>query len=83
MINCFLSRYNKKIILKNEIIIFLFISLFLLCACVEESDFPLENEIMASTNATFDKATHFSNVLCGHCKKLKPELKKEAATLRK
>ena len=36
--------------------LFLFLSLILLCSCVEEEEFPLENDITVLTEATFDKA---------------------------
>ena len=70
--------------------ILLFLSLILLCSCVEEEDFPLENDIIVLTNKTFDKALEkYEHILvmfyapwCGHCKKFKPELEKAAKVLR-
>ena len=59
--------------------------------CVEEEEFPIENDITVLTEATFDKAiAKYEHILvmfyapwCGHCKKFKPELEKAAAILRK
>ena len=59
--------------------------------CVEEEEFPIENDIIVLTNVTFDKAiAKYEHILvmfyapwCGHCKKFKPELEKAAAILRK
>ena len=59
--------------------------------CVEEEEFPIENDITVLTEATFDKAiAKYEYILvmfyapwCGHCKKFKPELEKAAAILRK
>ena len=58
--------------------------------CVEEEEFPIENDIIVLTEATFDKAIQkYEHILvmfyapwCGHCKKFKPELEKAAKVLR-
>ena len=58
--------------------------------CVEEEEFPIENDITVLTEATFDKAIQkYEHILvmfyapwCGHCKKFKPELEKAAKILR-
>ena len=35
--------------------IFLFLSLIILSSCVEEEEFPIENDIIVLTEDTFDK----------------------------
>lgn len=75
--------------MKTQILIFL--SLVIFSFCVEEADFPIENNITVLTEATFDKAISlYDHILvmfyapwCGHCKKFKPELEKAAEVLRK
>ena len=71
--------------------IFLFLSLIILSSCVEEEEFPIENDIIVLTEDTFDKTLEkqdhillmFYAPWCSHCKKFKPELEKAAAVLRK
>ena len=71
--------------------LFLFLSLILVCSCVEEEEFPIENNVTVLTNLTFDKAVEkYENLLvmfyapwCGHCQRFKPELEKAAGVLRK
>ena len=68
---------------------FILISLIILITC--EDDFPLENNVIILTDATFEKAVKKYDYLmvlfyapwCGHCKKFHPEYEKAAATLRK
>ena len=70
---------------------FLFLSLILVCSCVEEEEFPIENNVTVLTNLTFDKALEkYEHMLvmfyapwCGHCKRFKPDLEKAAGVLRK
>ena len=71
--------------------IFLFLSLIILSSCVEEEEFPIENNITVLTENTFDKALEkyehilvmFYGPLCSHCKTFGPELERAAAVLRK
>lgn len=57
----------------------------------DDEEFPLENDVMVLTDATFAKALEKYEYLmvlfyapwCGHCKKFKPEYEKAAPTLRK
>ena len=72
-------------------IVLTILCLISLSFCVEEEEFPIENDITVLTEATFDKAiAKYEHILvmfyapwCGHCKKFKPELEKAAAILRK
>ena len=72
-------------------IVLTIICLLSFSSCVEEEEFPIENDITVLTEATFDKAiAKYEHILvmfyapwCGHCKKFKPELEKAAAILRK
>ena len=72
-------------------LVLVIICLFSFSFCVEEEEFPIENDITVLTEATFDKAIEkYEHILvmfyapwCGHCKKFKPELEKAAAILRK
>ena len=76
--------------MKSSIVLTL-ICLLSFSFCVEEEEFPIENDITVLTEATFDKAiAKYEHILvmfyapwCGHCKKFKPELEKAAAILRK
>ena len=72
-------------------IVLTILCLLSLSFCIEEEEFPIENDITVLTETTFDKAiAKYEHILvmfyapwCGHCKKFKPELEKAAAILRK
>ena len=72
-------------------IVLTILCLLSLSFCIEEEEFPIENDITVLTEANFDKAiSKYEHILvmfyapwCGHCKKFKPELEKAAAILRK
>ena len=75
----------------RSLIVLTILSLIAFSFCVEEEEFPIENDITVLTEANFDKAiAKYEHILvmfyapwCGHCKKFKPELEKAAAILRK
>ena len=75
----------------RSLIVLTILSLIAFSYCVEEEEFPIENDITVLTEANFDKAiSKYEHILvmfyapwCGHCKKFKPELEKAAAILRK
>ena len=74
--------------MKTLTILLLTLITFTIC---EDEDFPLDNNVIVLTDATFDKAVEkYENLMvlfyapwCGHCKKFHPEYEKAAATLRK
>jgi protein disulfide-isomerase A1 len=75
--------------MKSSIILFL--SLILVCLCVEDEEFPIDSNVTVLTNLTFDKALEkYDNLFvmfyapwCGHCKNFKPHLERAAGILRK
>ena len=75
----------------RPLIVLTILTLISFSFCVEEEEFPIENDITVLTEANFDKAiSKYEHILvmfyapwCGHCKKFKPELEKAAAILRK